>query len=340
MKVAALKRVVRNGLGRMAPVALRLRPKQSLVVLMYHRVLPNDHPDRRLEQPGMLVSPDTLAMHLRVLRKRFEIVDLGEWVSRRLEGRPLPIRACSITFDDGWRDNFDFALPVLRQADVPATIFLVADFIGTKYEFWPNRLARLIVKNGNRGFETLPRELRDLLARLDVRSAADSTSSLVTQVDVAINACKVVSDDFMQQILGGAESELRRDCTDDRRTLLNESEIDEMARSGRIRFGSHGRRHLRLIEGLATATVGEEIVESREILRRLTGQPVDVFCYPNGNYSDAALEMVRETYPAAVTTISGWNGRSTDLHLMHRVPVHDDISTDERSFLARVCGFV
>ena len=79
----------------------------------------------------MYVSPDTLAMHLRVLKQHFTLIDLGEWLSLRAAGGALPDRACCITFDDGWRDNYEYGLPVLAAAQVPATVFLVTDFIGS-----------------------------------------------------------------------------------------------------------------------------------------------------------------------------------------------------------------
>ena len=59
--------------------------------------------------------------------------------------------ACAITFDDGWRDNYDHAFPVLRAAGVPSTIYLVSELVGTRYSFWPNTLARLLAGAEPRG---------------------------------------------------------------------------------------------------------------------------------------------------------------------------------------------
>ena len=338
MSVAGLKRTIRRGLGLAAPAIWRFRPKNSLVILTYHRVLPKDHPDRLIEQPGMYVSPQTLAMHLRVLKEHFEIVDLSEWIARRRDGKPLPERACSITFDDGWRDNYDYGFPILQQADVPATIFLVADFIGTNHEFWPNRLARLLAGNDGSGFGALPLELRRLLGRLEVRPPSAGRAFSVAYVDQVIGACKAVPDETMNRILEVSSSDTLGEAPRSARALLDLSELREMGMGGRIRFGSHSRRHLRLIESLSSDKLKEEVIESREMLRQLTGQEVDVFCYPNGDYSPAALAVVRGEYMAAVTTQSAWTHPSTDLHLLPRIAVHDDIAEDANSFLARISG--
>jgi peptidoglycan/xylan/chitin deacetylase (PgdA/CDA1 family) len=331
-----VKRAIRHGVGRVSPIAWKLRRKNSLVILTYHRVLPEDHPERLVEQPGMYVSPQTLAMHIRVLKQYFEVLDLGEWLDRRERGLALPLRACCITFDDGWRDNYEYAFQILKASDVPATIFLVADFIGSDYEFWPNRLARLL--RGRVGQPGPSDEIERLLARLGIDLGSPEIPPSLDEIDRVIGACKAVPDDQMNQMLAGLEHCGPNEGIERRRNLLDLAEIAEMGSTGRIRFGSHGRRHLRLLEQLQPDKLHEEIVQSRSILRRLTGQEIDVFCYPNGDYSSAALRIVRSEYRAAVTTNAGWNFAETDARLLKRVSLHDDISSDEQCFLAALGG--
>ena len=337
MSASTLKRYARRAIGVAAAATWPLR-RDALTVLTYHRVLPEVHPERQLEQPGMVVSPETLAMHLETLKGSFEVVDLADWIARRENRVPLPPRACSITFDDGWRDNYQYALPVLERAGVPATIFLVADFIGSSYEFWPNRLARLIAGRDGQGTEPLPEAVRDLLRRVDAPSWIESPTgrSVAERIDAAINACKALPDQAVQDVLATAETRREAGEASRPRQLLDESEIARMGRSGQIRFGSHGRRHLRLLPGLAPEIIDQEVRGSRERLRELTGQPIDLFCYPNGDHCPAAVAAVREAYAGAVTTQSGWNGPATDRCLLTRASIHDDIATDRWSLYARI----
>src|SRR5690606_25886998 len=127
--------------GTVAPFLWRWRAP-SLVVMMYHRVLPHTHPDRATEQPGMYVSPETFELHMHLLRKHFGLVHLDDWLDALAENRPLPRHACAVTFDDGWRDNYQYAFPVLERLGVPATVYLVSDLVGSSYSFWPNALAK------------------------------------------------------------------------------------------------------------------------------------------------------------------------------------------------------
>jgi peptidoglycan/xylan/chitin deacetylase (PgdA/CDA1 family) len=93
-------------------------------VLGYHRV--HDGPD-----DGVRVTPRDLDAQIAALRRDHQIVTLGE-LADALAGRgALPPRPAAITFDDGYRDNFDCALPVLDRHGFPATFFVATGFIGT-----------------------------------------------------------------------------------------------------------------------------------------------------------------------------------------------------------------
>jgi hypothetical protein len=131
--------MLRSAAGIAGPHRWRRGP--CLLVLTYHRVLPEGHPDRESEQPGMLVSPELLAMHFEVLKEHFRRCT---WTTGcgRPAGEPPPGRSVAVTFDDGWRDNYDHAFPVIKAAGMPVTLFLVTDMVGSRYRFWPNRLAR------------------------------------------------------------------------------------------------------------------------------------------------------------------------------------------------------
>ena len=96
-------------------------------ILMYHRVLPRADAACAAVEPGMFVSPKTFARHTAWLDERFAVMPLREIVDRLRDGRRLPLGACAITFDDGWRDNLVHALPTLEARRLPATIFVVTD---------------------------------------------------------------------------------------------------------------------------------------------------------------------------------------------------------------------
>src|SRR5512144_307957 len=105
--------------------ARRALDGSAAAILMYHRVLPRARAEALAVEPGMFVEPATFARHLDWLLGAFRVMPLAEIVARFASRRALPPRACAITFDDGWQDNFEHAFPLLAQRGLPATIFLV-----------------------------------------------------------------------------------------------------------------------------------------------------------------------------------------------------------------------
>lgn len=332
------KRAVVHTVARVAPITWRWRKPGSLVVLMYHRVLPKDSPARQNEQPGMYVSPETLDLHLTELKRHFELVHLDDWLRHAKEGQPLPRLACALTFDDGWRDNYEFASPVLVKHQAPATIFLVSSYIGTTQRFWPNRLMDLVrAEFASPGSIEFPPKLRALidpvLGQARQRGFIDGE----------------VIDPIVQQALKVGEEEIRalvEAASAPAAVLapggetLDRAEIAALASTGLIRFGSHTSTHFRLDARVSTDVLTAEIAQSRVALQEICHQTIDLFCYPSGVTCDAAVSLARDHYLGAVTTAFGWYAEGSNPYLIPRIGVHEDISADRRGFLARLSGWV
>jgi len=102
------------------------RSRGRAAVLMYHRVLP-DSADVSNIEPGMYVRASTFARHLEWLSSRFHVGTLGSLFDDPSSSDQRPTVA--LTFDDGWLDNLTVAWPLLQQAQLRATIFLVRDWV-------------------------------------------------------------------------------------------------------------------------------------------------------------------------------------------------------------------
>lgn len=329
---SAVKRLIQTAASATTPWAQTLG-KDGLWVLMYHRILPTSDQRFALEEPGMVVTPETFRQQLQWAKQLFTILPLSEWIARRNANKPLPKRACAITFDDGWLDNYEFALPILQQEQVPATLFAVSHAVGTNFQFWPNRVARLIDECANWSINP---ELKWISQTTQIDSNQPINGEQLARI---IASLKQLPDSELNQQLDETESALHLPQLS-APSLASWEQLREMQDTGLIDIGSHTCHHFRLTEQLPTDILEQEIVESRHLLEQQLERPVSLFCYPNGDTSPLALRLVNQHYAAAVTTQRGINAASTPLHELLRIGVHEQITDTRTKFKARLSGWM
>ena len=327
-------------MAKTAPLLWRTRDR-SLVVLMYHRVLPPGDSRLELEQPGMYVHPSTLRLHLVALKRHFQPVQLDHWIQAARDNAPLPERAFAITFDDGWSDNFEHAYPVLAAENVPATIFVVSDMVGTGRLFWPERLGTLL----RQGLARHAAQLYSLsefawLRALDAQIPSSVEELNPERLDRIINNAKLDDDATLCARVDDMASSLGDPECPQEVELLDWEQIRKMVRGGLISIGSHTRRHMRLSDALTIEQLHDEITGSKHVIESNAGCEVRLFCYPNGDATAAARMLVAENYLAACSTMPGWHSVRGDRYMIRRIAVHQDITGDETSFLARLSGWI
>lgn len=112
------------------------RKRRGLIILVYHKVN-DDYEKGKHLRPHVRGTPVAdFRRQMRYLKKRHNVIPLQTAVSIIREGAKLPKNAVAITFDDGYRDNYTNAYPVLRLHCLPATFFLTTGFIGCRRPAW------------------------------------------------------------------------------------------------------------------------------------------------------------------------------------------------------------
>ena len=330
-----LKHIATSAANQLGPHRMSLLTHDpQLWVLMYHRILPPEDIRYRLEEPGMIVTPDTFAMHLRELKRHFDLIDFSEWLRLRAAGEPLPRRACTITFDDGWHDNFEYALPIIKATATPVTLFAVVEKIGTEFQFWPNIISALLASKALSAMRQQP-----LLA--SALGSATSATDIGNREFMAatIKTLKQFSDAEVFAALEAMNWQQHLDF-ELPRGLMRWDELRTMNNSGLVTIGSHTCNHKRLNAQLSKDEITHEIVTSKTLLQKQM-PAADIFCFPNGDYGSVALETVTQTYSAAVTTQRGIvNAVSTPVHQLCRIGLHEHISHTPRLLGARLSGWI
>ena len=333
-KIKPLLKVVAAGCAdRFGPHRSR-QTKPKLWVLMYHRILPKEDARFALEEPGMIVTPDTFSMHMQQIKRHFDVLSLDDWINLKQQGAPLPTKACVVTFDDGWADNHEYALPILKATNTPITLFAVAEKIGTDFQFWPNSILALLLNGFTNELNRHP-----LFAK--VRALIPVDNSIDREYAATyIHHLKAFSDEDIFSALQDIGS-ARLLAGQLPNALMSWEQLHAMHTSGLTVIGSHTCNHKRLSVDLDVQEMQYEIQSSRKVLEQRLNTSVNLFCFPNGDYNQAALHLVQDTYKAAVTTRRGINDAQTctDYELT-RIGIHEEVSSSPRLFGARLSGWL
>ena len=314
--------------------------KDDIAVLMYHRVIPMKEMGPAV-QAGMVVEPDTLDLHLRYLRKHFEIIPLSDLASgqhsqaRDLRNKP----SCVLTFDDGWYDFYKYAYPILKMHKAPATVFLPTDFIGTDRWFWTDRVGCLLDRTAQSwgSAECAPRFRDHLLRELVCISGTHEM-----KLEGAIALLKPYRIEKIEEVLAELSATLGEGLTPAGRAFLSWEEVQQMSRSGLVSFGSHTAGHP-LLTTLTEEQAKHELRKSMDVLigHKVADTNFISFSYPNGSFSERLSEMVREAgYHLAVTTQYGWHRQGANPYTLKRISVHQDITSTEAMFGSRIANLL
>ncbi len=99
-----------------------LRSRYTVPILMYHSVNPESNPDIEL----LRIKPEIFRRQMRFLKEHhYNVVPLATVADRIKNNKPIPARTVAITFDDGYKDNYTYAFPILKEYNFPATIFVI-----------------------------------------------------------------------------------------------------------------------------------------------------------------------------------------------------------------------
>ena len=265
------------------------------LILYYHRVCePGSAP-----LPDLAVNSRIFEHQLEFLKEEFRLLSLDAAVEGLVNGKTASSRDVALTFDDGYRDNYTCAYPILKKYGVPATIFVTTGFIESKREFWWDRLASLLerARGVTLDWESLPsdifpRKVAHLLRRVAAGKVSLSAVTNCLKAQGARRVDQVIA--YLQEAVGPVPPSLPAE-------FLSWKEIREMAGNG-ISFGSHSHSHT-VLTALGDEAVVRELRVSKTIIRDQIGKEPTGFAYPDGWFDERTRRLVMAAgYHYAVQT--------------------------------------
>jgi peptidoglycan/xylan/chitin deacetylase (PgdA/CDA1 family) len=277
---------------------------RGLSILIYHRVLPRKDP----LFPDEVDSAD-FDRQIGMVKSMFNVIPLIDAV-RHLRAGTLPPRAACITFDDGYADNAEVALPILLRHQVSATFFIATGFLNGG-RMWNDTVIELARRAPDGVLDASPLGL-GVHPLASIAQRRQTIGALIGQLKYLPLEQRLAQVSRLVEVAGIA-------LPDD--LMMTTGQVRQLHRAG-MAIGGHTVNHP-ILATLPAATARAEIADGKLALEAMIGEPVRLFAYPNGkpgaDYRAEHVAMTRELgFEGAVSTSWGASSKSSDLFQLPR----------------------
>jgi peptidoglycan/xylan/chitin deacetylase (PgdA/CDA1 family) len=254
---------------------------------------------------------------MRYLVKHFDVISLDDFVYHP-KNKKLPRHVVIITFDDGFKDNYTQAYPILRKYGVPATFFLTTNSIGTNRWIWVEEIIYMI-RNTNQSEITV--KFSNPI-KYSLRTQKERTSVILSLIPKLIR----IKQSDREKIIASLRKDLKVSVPErfSQNFMLSWREIKEMQNGG-MSFGAHTLTHPSLTtidEKLANI----EVSKSKTDIEKKLGCSIIAFSYPFGtkrDFNESTRDMlINSGYLCACTSVNGTNTLEGDLYSLKRIGIY------------------
>lgn len=329
MRILSIKKTFSDIAARAINLDRMIEKGNRRYILAYHRILPAEVAREECVHESMWTSPEIFSDQIRWMQKVGEVVDVERILDFETENRrPL----FSITFDDGWKDNYRYAFPILKKFGTNATIFLATSAIDTGHLFWPEEVLKKTFGALREGKETKIREYLKAVSGKEVSASRlnDVLDDFVEQLKElpAVERKRMISDYYVRV---GADPKPIEGF------ILSWDEIFEMSRYG-IRFGSHTHTHA-ILKYCDSEEILHELTLSKQILTDKLNQEIDLFCYPNARYNETDASLLeRAGYKVGFRLHNLSLNKSDSRYFIPRILVNEAICENPNYFKMKLLG--
>lgn len=287
--------------------------RAKLSTLIYHRVLPETDPLFPNE-----VDAASFDRQMGMLAENFNVLSLSDAVARLRRGA-LPERALCVTFDDGYADNHNIALPILQRRRIAATFFVATGFLNGG-RMWNDAIIEIVRQA--RG------PVLDLtsvgLAGYPVETYPQRHAAAIAIIAALKYSQPEERAERVNRLVQSTATQLPTDL------MMSDAQVRGLHQAG-MEIGGHTVHHP-ILARLEDTRARDEIAEGKERLEGIIGDRLRVFAYPNGkpgtDYAPQHVAMVKALgFEAAVSTAWGAAGKDSDPFQLPRFTPWDKTPT-------------
>jgi peptidoglycan/xylan/chitin deacetylase (PgdA/CDA1 family) len=278
-----LKQIVKVAAFRFGAFSLlqRLRNRGCLTVLMFHRVLPQNEAARLGADPLYTLTPSLFEVVLDFVKRHYTPVDIESVLAARAGKKPLPLDAALITFDDGWHDNYEHALPILARAGIPWILFANTDAVAAPACWWQEVLLWTL--------RTKAATFDDLWSRADGEGETTPPPQTHEPGFALLLRYGKISADRREELLRPYAAAFQNVYRGN--VALSAAELRAMREKG-IAVGAHGSSHLPL--SLMDDAASDIAAAKDWLTKNVDASTERSMSFPHGRYDSRALGAARQ----------------------------------------------
>lgn len=318
------KKLLADFLGKSRLLRLfGLLPVNVLIIINYHRIYAGNTLQTNFDTGVFGPSAEEFDQHMAFLSQHADLLSEEDVVSLAETGAPIANRSVLITFDDGYLDNYELALPLLRKYQVPAVFFIPITPIEKSRLGWWDIIA-YFVKHTNKEKIFFEGDA------IPLRMAEDKERAIRTLLKYMKSAKFEESRDMLTRLSALCEVDFPS-VVEQSEQLMSWDQIKEIADTDLLSIGSHTVSH-RVMATISDEDELNELQESKAFLEQKLGREIKSIGYPVGGYdafSDRTKKNARKAgYRIGFSFNTGVNyGKITDPYDIKRIGPAEDLPT-------------
>lgn len=291
-------------------------------ILAYHRVMNYEEESYPFDLELISATPEKFRYQVDFLKKHYSPMSFAELAELTEKGIRPPKNAIIITFDDGFSDNYEFAFPILKEANVPATIFISTNYIDGEDTFWFDQLAYAVKKQH-------ATDIKFEFKGKEFNFPASNSEAKETCLKETLAWIKKVPDNDRLNFLRNLKSHIQVESANAHLSKpMTWEQIKELDAGG-IEIASHTCSHP-ILSQLSENELISEIFESKQKIEDTLGKPCTAISYPVGvshTYNQVVTDAVKKAgYVFGCTYESGIN----KVESLSKFPLHLQRNAVER----------
>jgi len=263
---------------------------------------------------------DIFESQMRYLKENYPVISLKKALAVSSDINDKFRTDVVLTFDDGLRNNFTTAYPILSRYQLPATFFVCPGLIESQKWQWVYEIEQRLLICSEIDLESIGKLFNIVLPTTKGNNSRDIVEILIDHMKTMETEHRMKFENTIRALTKNFEAtSLQRDSFD----TMNWDELCSLP-PDLVTIGSHTVNHP-ILTKIPYEEMRYQIKESRQWLEKRLNRPVEYFCYPNGNYDASIVSVVAENYKSAVSTNPGFFDHGDDVYQINRIPAADSL---------------